>query len=240
MHLAFLNFLAVDDISSLGTPEILDKVSVFLLADVEFSLLIVFKLWVVNHLLGNTLSSEKPDTFNVKVRLITKSGVHCQYVLSEMIDSLQEAVHQVQGLVKNLSLSWILLILDMVDSVLSWHVVVKEELNSFSLLVGVVHEESLVVVQVKLAGVSLVKFIKRINVFLGCFLTIFSLFSSCLGLIYSNWLFLGGQGRLDGLGRCLSVSNSVDNFWQLGNSFPPSVNVGHCLSESTIENCLES
>jgi len=228
-------------ISCLGCPEIFNQISIFFLADIEFSLLIVFKLWVVEHLLGNTLASEEPDTLQIQIGFFSEDGMHCQYVLSEMINSLQEAVHQVQGLIKHLSLSWILLIFDMIDSVIFWLIVVEEELDSLTLLVGMVDEESLVVVQVELGGMSLVKFIEGISVFLGCwFLAIISrFFSSCLGFGLSCWLFLGREGRFDGLSNCLDISNSVNDLLQSSNSFPPLGSIGHRLSESTIENSLE-
>jgi hypothetical protein len=214
--------------------------SVGFVGDIEFSLLVILELGVVEHLLGNSLASEEPDSLDVEVRLFSEDCVHGECVLSEVVDSLEESIHHVEGLIKNFTFTRVLVILTEVDSVVFRDIVVKEELEAFSLLVLVVDEEGLEVVEVELAGVGLVEFIKGINILLDNGLTILI---NCgllhLGLGYNHWLLLNREGRLDGLGAELDGSESGNYLWELGNSLNPGGDVGEGLSESTIEDYLE-
>lgn len=76
MHFAFLNLNSVDGLSSFSAPEISNEVFVFFFGDVEFSLSVVFKLWVVNHFLWDSVTSEEPDSFDVKVWFFSENGHH--------------------------------------------------------------------------------------------------------------------------------------------------------------------
>lgn len=71
-----MNLLSVDNFTNLGSPEISDELSVFWLVDVKKSLLVVFELWVVNHFLWDSVSSEEPDSFDIKIGFFTEDGGH--------------------------------------------------------------------------------------------------------------------------------------------------------------------
>jgi hypothetical protein len=143
VHLAFLDLLSVDGFTSLGSPEFGDELSVFFLGDIEFSLCVVFELWVVEHLLGNALASEKPDSFNLKVGFFSQNSHHCECVGSEVVDSLEESVHEVLCLVENNTFTFVLFVVNEVDGVSLWVVGLEEFLHAFSFLVWEVNKESL-------------------------------------------------------------------------------------------------
>jgi len=79
--------------------------------DVHLSVLVVFELRMVMHFLGNDVTSEKPDTFDVVVTLITNSGVTRESVFLEAVNSLHKTVKQVIGLEENLTFGTVLLVL---------------------------------------------------------------------------------------------------------------------------------
>jgi hypothetical protein len=110
VEFAFLNLESVDNITGLGRPEFSDELFVFGFAEVKFSNIVVFKLRMFLHLFRDTLSSEEPDTLDFKVGFFTKDSNHSESVLSEVIESLEETVHEVSGLIEDFSFTWILLV----------------------------------------------------------------------------------------------------------------------------------
>jgi len=230
-----LNLESVDYLSLLGAPEIGDEFSVFLFVDAELGLLIVFELGMVQHLLGNSLSSEQPHSLNFKVWLLSKHGVHGESVLSEVINSLEESVEVVGGLVKNHTLTFVLLVVNEVDGVSLSVVVLEEELHALSSSVFVVDNEGLECEQVEGTGRE---HVQRIDILL------FGLwFIASLGLFgflnFLDFFLFGGSNWLDDLGSEVHVTESLHSFGQVNNSVNEVGSVGHCLSESTIQSSLE-
>lgn len=105
MHFEFLDIESVDFLSLFGAPEVSDQFLVIFIINIQFSAFIVFKLWVVDHFLRDSLSSEEPDTLNFKLGFVSEHQVSGQAVLSEVVDSLEETIQHVGSLVKNLSLT---------------------------------------------------------------------------------------------------------------------------------------
>jgi len=140
---AVLNFLSIDNISNFSTPEISDQFSIFFTVHIQFSEFIIFKLWVVFHFLRNSLSSEEPNSFNFKIGLLSQNSVHGKRVLSEMVNSLQEAIHHVLGLEQNCTLTFIFVVVNEINTVSCFIVIFEEEFYAFSFLVLVIDKESL-------------------------------------------------------------------------------------------------
>jgi len=111
VHFAFLNFLSIDGIIGLKAQEISDELFIGFIIKAQLPNFIVFELWVVLHLLWDSLSSEDPHSFDFKLWFLTYDSVHGPGVLSEVINSLQESIHKVNSLVKNSSFSFIELII---------------------------------------------------------------------------------------------------------------------------------
>lgn len=146
VHFAFLDFSSSNSLIFLGGPEVGNKLLIFSVGDIKFSGLVVFELRVINHFLGNSLSSEEPDSFNIKIGLISNDDVHSEGVFSKVINSLEETIHEIAGLIEDFSFSRVLIILKMIDAVSIIVVVIPEELETCSFLVFVVDEESLEVI----------------------------------------------------------------------------------------------
>ena len=146
VHFAFLDFSSTNGLIFLRGPEVGNKLLIFSVGDIKFSGLVVFELRVINHFLGNSLSSEEPDSFNIKIGLISNDDVHSEGVFSKVINSLEETIHEIAGLIEDFSFSGVLIILKMIDAVSIIVVVIPEELETCSFLVFVVDEESLEVI----------------------------------------------------------------------------------------------
>ena len=73
-------------------------------------------------------------------------------MLSEVINSLEETVHHVSSVMKDLSFTFIFIVMNEVDTVTFFVVVFEEELHAFSSLIFVVNKESLETKEIKLGG----------------------------------------------------------------------------------------
>jgi len=221
-----LDFEAVGNIAFLGSPEFSDEFLVLWLRHVEFSGLVVLKLRVLLHLFGNSLASEQPDSLNFEVGLLAEDGVDGEGVLSEVVDSLEEALHEVDGLVEDLALTGVFLVVQVVDGVAFRVEVLEELVDGGTLLVGVVDEESLEFEEVELGRREHVEGVDVL--LLGCLFFL-------LGSRLSDFsLALNLDDGLDNLLSHLDVSESLDNLRNLSNSLEPSSYVGHTLLESSI------
>jgi len=105
VHFEFLDIESVDLLSLFGAPEVSDQFLVIFIINIQFSAFIVFELWVVNHFLWYSLSSEEPDTLDFKFGFISQHQVGGQTVLPEVVNSLEESVQNVGGLIEDLSLT---------------------------------------------------------------------------------------------------------------------------------------
>lgn len=64
-------------------------------------------------------------------------------MLSEVVNSLKETVHHVSSVMEDLSFTFILVVMNKVDTVTFFVVVLIEELHTFTSLIFVVNKESL-------------------------------------------------------------------------------------------------
>jgi len=110
-----LGFHPVDDVALLGSPESSDECNVFGIVEVHPALLVVLELGVVNGFLGNCGASEQPHTFDFEAGLLTQDDVSGEGVLSELVESLQETLAEVLSLVKDLTLSLVLVVVEEPD-----------------------------------------------------------------------------------------------------------------------------
>ena len=147
MHFSILDFSAHEvAVSLLEAPELGDKGLILGVGGVELLLFVVFELWVVNHLLWDFVTSEHPDGDDVELWLLTNNGDGSPSVLSEVIDSLEEAVEQVVELVLLHTFTFVLVVVQEVDAVAISVVVFKEVLHTLASFVRLIHEEGLEVV----------------------------------------------------------------------------------------------
>jgi len=107
---AFLHFLSIDDVTGFGTPEISNELPVSFVVNIQFSDLVIFKLRVFLHFLWDSLSSEEPDSLDLKVGFFSQDCVHGEGVLSEVVESLEEAIQQVGSLIENFTLAFVHLV----------------------------------------------------------------------------------------------------------------------------------
>jgi len=91
--------------------EFVNQSLVLSIGGIKSPLLVVLELRVVNHLLGNFESSEHPDGHDVKLGLFTDDGHDGPGVLSELVASLDETLHEILGLVEHLALFLVLFVL---------------------------------------------------------------------------------------------------------------------------------
>lgn len=237
--LALNNDLAVDGVANLGAEELLDELLVGFVVEGEFSLVIVLELRVIDHLLRNALASEEPDGLDVKVGDLSNDGHHGEGVASERVDSLEETVHEVAGLIEDNTLTFVLVVLGVVEAVALVVVVLEEEVNTLGLLdiVGEVNEVGLECHQVELAGREFIEGIDGLN---GGGFSICFLLGGSSGSGFLLLLLLGGSNGLLGLGAELDVTESLDDLREGDESLEPGSNVGgNGLSEATVEGNLE-
>jgi hypothetical protein len=149
VHFAFLNKISLDGITILSAQEVTNKVSILFIINTQLLSSIVFELWVILHLSWNFFSSEDPHSLDFKLWLFSKDGVHGPSVLSKVVNSLQETIHKVKGLVENNSLTFVHLVVEFPYGETFLIVLLEEGLHGFISLVWVVNEESLEVVHVE-------------------------------------------------------------------------------------------
>lgn len=237
MKLDFLDGSALDGFSVFVAEEVADELSVFFVVNAEFSLVVVFELRVVNHLLRDTLASEKEDSFDVEIGFLTSDGKRCEDVLSEVVHSLEETVHQVGGLVENNTFTFVLVVLGVEEGVSFFVVVVEEVLHTFTLSVSNVNEVVLEIVEDQLGRREE---IKGIFLLLGESFFFSGLFSLLGGSSGSLLFFLRWGNDLHGLSSELDVTDSLDNFGESKELEDPLFNVsGNGLSSTGINGNLE-
>jgi hypothetical protein len=158
---------------------------IFSLGDVEFLLVMVFERGIVEHFLRDFSTVEEPDTADVEVGFVTVDAVSTESFLSGTLASLDETVLHVVELEENSAFTFVLLVVNVVDAVLSGLEVFNEVLDGFFFILSV-SVEGLVVIKIpgRLNGFFLLFF------FLGF---LFFLLSGFLlgGFLLGSLLFLG-------------------------------------------------
>jgi len=151
-----------------------------------------------------------------------------------MVNSLEETVHKVKSLIENFSFSGVFFVLEEVDAVTIWVIVIKEELDSFSCFVLVVDEESLEWEEIKW---SRWEYIKRILFFLlWGFLSFLFL---CCSLRLWLGLFFRWSHWFDWLLAKFNVAISLCELRKSDDSFKPTSSIWHCLSKAWVQGNLE-
>ena len=150
----------------------------------------VFERWIVEHLLGDLSTVEEPDTADVEVGFVTIDAVSTESFLSGTLTSLDETVFHVVELEKNSAFTFVFLVVNVVDAVLSGFEVFNEILDGFFFVLSV-GVEGLVVVEIPgsldgfflfffylgfLFFFGLSSFLLRSLLFLGSLFFLFSVF----------------------------------------------------------------
>jgi len=139
----------------------------------------VLKLGVIDQLLGNTLASDKHNTHQLKVWLISEHEELAERVLSKVFESLDESLEKILEHVANLTLFAYLFVVEEPESV-AFSIDFLHELGvTHTLLVWTVNEECLKVEQIEGGRGQCVKWVHR-----------FFLLFSWLRLSLRNWLGL--------------------------------------------------
>ena len=125
------------------------------------------------HLLWDFCASEAPDTFNLEIWLFVEDAHLRQAVLSEVIKPLQESLHQVLGLVEDLTFTPVFVVMEEPEGVSIWVKLLLECLHTATGLVLVVDHERLEVEEIPVAWWQSVKWIDVFLLLL--FLLLFSL-----------------------------------------------------------------
>lgn len=145
----------------------------------------VFERGIVEHFLGDFSTVEEPDTADVEVGFVTVDAVSTESFLSGTLASLDETVLHVVELEENSAFTFVLLVVNVVDAILSGLEVFNEVLDGFFFILSV-SVEGLVVIKIpgRLNGFFLLFF------FLGF---LFFLLSGFLlgGFLLGSLLFLG-------------------------------------------------
>ena len=110
VHFVFSNSHSFDLFTLFSTPEVSNQLFILSIVYIQFSKFVILELRMVYHLLGNSLSSEEPHSFNFKIWFISEHHVSSKGVLSEMVNSLQESVQEISKLILDLTFSFVFFI----------------------------------------------------------------------------------------------------------------------------------
>ena len=144
-----------------GSHKLLYDCQVSLAVPVHLAGLHVLKLGVIDQLLGDTLASDKHDTHKLKVWLVSEHKELAKRVLSEVFESLNEALKKILEHIANLTLFANLLIVEEPESV-TFFVNLFHELGvTYTLLVGTVDEESFEVEKIERRRGQCIKWVLR-------------------------------------------------------------------------------
>ena len=222
--------LAVDHTLLLGAHVLSDEGHVGVVGPVQLAGLHVFPLGMIDELLGDAFATHKKDTLDLKIGLVLGHADSTEGVLSEAIKSLDETFKHVLEHVHNLAFSADLVVVYEPPTEAVLALLLEHLIDSDTLLVGVIDEESLKVEEVELT--SLCEFIKRVDVLLLSGLG--SSGGSGLGL-----LLLSLDDGLHGLGALLDLTEDGDEFGKGSNARKPGTDLSASLLESGIEDHLE-
>jgi len=139
---------------------------------------------------------------------------------------LEETVHKVAGLIKDNTLTFVLIVLGVVEAVSLVIVVVEEEINTFSslLLWGEVNEIGLESGDIEFAGwesIEGIDSLERSGILISS-----GLLGSSLGSWFLFLFLLGWSNGFLGLGTELDVAESLDDLWEGDEFLEPGRNVG--------------
>ena len=223
--------LAVDHTLLLGAHVLSDEGHVGVVGPVQLAGLHVFPLGMIDELLGDAFATHEKDTLDLKIGLVLGHADSTEGVLSEAIKSLDETFKHVLEHVHNLAFSADLVVVHEPPAEAVLALLLEHLVDSNTLLVGVVDEESLEVEEIELA--SLGQFIKRVDdLSLGGLGS--SSGGSSLGLLLLNL-----DDGLHGLGGHLDVTVDSSELGEGRNALKPGTDLSSGLLESLIEDKLE-
>lgn len=234
-----LDGLAIDLVSVLSTPECADEVLILFDVQVEFACLVVFELGVVDGLLRDASATPEPDALNFEVGLISEHQVSSEAVLAEIVEALEETIAQVVGDVEFFALTLVLVVVEEPQRETGRVELLLEFLDTFALLVFDVDEERLEVEQVEGGGREKIEGICGLLLGLIFIIIVVFRFSGCSFLSWGSYLLLFSfDDGLDSLGSNLDVTGNSHELGKSGDTFKPGGELWHCLSESTVKECL--
>jgi len=202
---------------------------------------------MVEHLLGDGLSSEEPDALDFEGGLLAQDGEQGEAVVAEfVIHALQEAVHQVGRLVEEDTLAVVFFVVREPQRVALGVVGLEERLHAFcGLLVSQVHEEGLELRKDEFGGWQEVQGVLARWLLFNLLLVIATSSGGLLSLLgRGNWLrclflLLLNKGGLDYLLAEFDVAKSRNDLGDFQEGLNPGVDVGDSLPEAIIESSLE-
>jgi len=220
----------------LGRHELSGEIGIGSVLHVHLTGAHVLELGVVNALLRDDRTADEKDTGHLHGGLGTEKAKLTESVLAEVIETLQEALEEVNELVLNGTFVADLLVVKEPEGVALPIALSKELVETFSGLIGRVDVVRLEVEEIEGSrGESL----KWVHLLLR---RIFWLRLGGLGgsLLLSLGLLLHGElGRLDCLRTRLDIAESAHKGWKASHADKPSRNGGHALLEALIEAGLE-
>ena len=218
----------------LGGEEVSGKVLIGLNLHVELAWLHVLELRMVVALLRDDLTTDKQDTGNFEVGLLTKHAHLTESVLAEVIETLKEALKKVHELVLNLTLLAELLVVQEPEGVALKIDLFHELLPALASLVGVVDVEGLEVEEIEGRRRKSLKWVHGLLLRLS----ILRLGSSSLlgGLLR---LLLSLEDGLDALLGHADLAEDGDELGHAGDARKPGAALGGGLGEALVENELE-
>lgn len=144
-----LDLLTVSlSLATFSRPELPNELEVLFIVELNLTVVVVFELRMFVHFCWNFLTSEAPDTFNLKIRRFTEDAHFSQGVLSEVIKPLQESFHQVLGLVDHLTFASVFVIVEEPERVAYWIILLLKCIHTTTGFVLVVNHECLEVEEV--------------------------------------------------------------------------------------------
>ena len=144
-----------------GSHKLLYDCQVSLAVPVHLAGLHVLKLGVIDQLLGDTLASDKHDTHKLEIWLVSEHEELAERVLSEVFESLDETFKEVLEHVANLTLFAHLFIVEEPKSVAFFVNLSHELVETHTLLVGTVDEESFEVEKIERRRGQCIKWVLR-------------------------------------------------------------------------------
>jgi len=233
-----LNEISINGILLLGAPEIAEHLDILLLGHVELAFFVVLELGVVDGLLWDSGTTEKPDTLDFKFGLLTQNGVLGHRVLTELLEALNETIAQVDGLEEHLALSAEHLVLQVPESP-AFIDKLEKQIDTSTSLVGMVGESGLEGEKIELGRG---KEIERVLFLLGLFIFItfglLGLGSGSSGL--DNLLVTLSELRGNGLLGEFDVAKDGNPLGKLANAVEPGSPLRHSLLETSIKESTSS
>jgi len=221
---------------------------VLLIGFIELGEDMIFVLWVVLDLEWNSISSPYKYSSNLQIRFSSIDSHGSKTILSEMIESLQESIHKIQGMMELLSFTLILVIVDVPDGETSW-VILLPELSDGLFLIRGIDDEGLEVEEIEGGWWEVIQWV--LCLFFGLFTILVLILYLRFGFILYLWfgfilylwlrfilLFWGFEAGAEGWKLLLGKDGwSIEGLEVVmgGQGGEPLSQVGETLSELVIE-----